>query len=159
MAAVIHRGTEWGWKRVSLFSILVRKVFGRRSTIPKPPEKEPDLAWTSTSGFGGPFEVCFSQDRRVVRVVGQEFSLPPDDRTLIVLVHEGTDGPAAAQISTSVISVPARDGRPPYQHDHTVMARAMADWTRGNQQAWDAAVGADETVREFQRIARDHAKS
>lgn len=153
VAAVIHRGTQSGWKRESLISVLGRAMFGRRPKASTSPALPPHEDWTSSSGVGG--EVCYSEPRRIVRVVGKDFSLPPDDRTLIVLVHEGADGPAAARTSTSVIRVPARAGRPQHSgRDRDDIARAMGEWMRANQEAWDAAVDADEVVREFQRAHR-----
>jgi len=66
-----------------------RKRPAAREFVPLPE------GWDSASGRGGPHEVRFSRERRVVRVGGQEYPLPEAGATLVVLVDEraGTVAP------------------------------------------------------------------
>lgn len=44
--------------------------------------------WSGSSGPQGEWETLYSPDRRVVRVLGREYALPEDGRTLMLLIDE-----------------------------------------------------------------------
>jgi hypothetical protein len=63
--------------------------------------------WAGTAGEHGEQETLYSRHRRVVRVLGRDYALPPDDRTLILLIDE--DGsPTAPTVTSRLLSVPPR---------------------------------------------------
>jgi hypothetical protein len=142
------RGSRWRGLASFAFAL-----FRRRLVAPTPPRLRPDFdemrAWTSTSNFGQPTEVCYSAERRVVRVARQEFTLPSDARTLVVLMDEMAGEPRTVRVETTVIDV---SPLPEFDRAHsgkTERGRARVEWMRARQQAWAAAIDGDETVQRF----------
>jgi len=119
---------------------------------PKPPAPRdfdplPD-GWDAATDHGGPREVLFSRERRVVRVGGHEYALPEDGNTLAVLVDERAE--AHAPTRTHVLRAPtmpkpsldARDGKGQVHHrfrEHDDRANAC----------WRECVMADAVVASF----------
>ena len=150
-AAVVQRRIESLWKSSPIdvrgfFPALLRP---RRPASMAVPGIEQSSAWTSTSNFGGPTEACFSDERRILRVAGEDFEVPVDPRTFVVLVDEVAGVPLGRRICTTLVAVPLRP-----ESDRSMLGRkeygeARINWMRENQRVWREAVDADNTVRTF----------
>jgi hypothetical protein len=102
-AAVVWRGTpaptrgwrEW-WRRLKHRLGPLGLGFHLKGSVPD---------WAGTAGEHGEQETLYSRYRRVVRVLGKDYALPPDDRTLILLIDEAgsPDGPI---VTSHLLSVP-----------------------------------------------------
>ncbi|HEY7234403.1 MAG TPA: hypothetical protein VH539_09665 [Gemmatimonadaceae bacterium] len=106
--------------------------------------------WSSAAGAGGPHEVLFSESRRLVRVGGRDFALPPDERVLVLLAEE----PAKRSDPWTITSHTMEIASCPYRGvDHALDKKAnllrLAEDNREREHAWRTAVEADPTVQSF----------
>jgi hypothetical protein len=114
-AVVLQRRQESRWKKgpvgaVGFFHHLFAHLFSdpRRKRVASRPDVPAAGAWSSTGDFGGPTEACFSAERRIVRVAAQDFALPSDPRTFVVLLDEVAGDQDGPRVSTTLIDVPSR---------------------------------------------------
>ncbi len=63
--------------------------------------------WTGSAGANGEQETLYDSERRTVRVLGRDYSLPEDGRTLILLIDERTDPTKRASVVLRRVAVPA----------------------------------------------------
>ncbi|MCA0375304.1 MAG: hypothetical protein LCH84_06525 [Gemmatimonadetes bacterium] len=159
-AVVVQRRLEPLWTRNPIGALGVLAALFRRSRPTPPPkpshEDDPARRWTSASNIGQPTEVCFSDDRRVVRVAGREFAVPLDPRTFVVLVDEVPGDPDNPRIVTTLIDVPPRPDASCPAPDRAERGQARVAWMRESQHAWAAAIDADPIVRRFLEARAHH---
>lgn len=106
--------------------------------------------WSSAAGAGGPHEVLFSESRQLVRVGGREFSLPTDDRVLVLLAEEPANRSGTWTIesrTTQIAPCPFR-GVDQALDKKANLLRTSED-ARDRDQAWRTAVAADPTIQSF----------
>ncbi len=89
--------------------------------------------WGGAAGGDGEQMTLYHSERRVVRVLGRDYTLPPDDRTLVLLVDEGAVGGPAISVRTVTSPVQPRD-------------RVDED---GPHAVWDPVLKSDPAVRTF----------
>jgi hypothetical protein len=63
--------------------------------------------WTGSAGANGEQETLYDPERRIVRVLGQDYSLPEDDQTLVLLIDERTNPTKRASVVLRRVAVPA----------------------------------------------------
>jgi hypothetical protein len=106
--------------------------------------------WAGSSGPLGEQDTRYDVERRIVRVLGREYPVPPDGRTLVLLVDEGTRANRRPLVVVRTVIAPVvrgpevestRDGASDADQRHqAVMAES---------QAWVAALETDPDVRAF----------
>jgi hypothetical protein len=89
--------------------------------------------WSGAAGGQGEQMTLYHSERRVVRVFGRDYALPPDGRTLVLLVEEGAVGGPA--ISIREVTVPVQ----PH-------SRVDED---GPHAVWNSVLRSDPEVRTF----------
>jgi hypothetical protein len=89
--------------------------------------------WSGTAGGQGEQMTLYHSERRVVRVLGRDYPLPPDGGTLVLLVEEGTVGGPA--ISIRKVTVPVQ----PLGHIDE----------DGSYTVWNSVLRSDPEVRTF----------
>jgi hypothetical protein len=112
--------------------------------------KAPD-GWAGSAGENGENEVLFHSRKGVVRVLGRQFQLPTDGRTLILLVDE--DGlPPGAEPEFTVYSIE----NPVVPHplykpslDKSFILERFNDSHREAGRAWHSALHNDPVVSAF----------
>ncbi|HKW12603.1 MAG TPA: hypothetical protein VJO33_19600, partial [Gemmatimonadaceae bacterium] len=100
--------------------------------------------WSSAAGAGGPHEVLFSESRRLVRVGGRDFPLPPDERVLVLLAEEPAERSGAWTVDSHTMQIASC----PYLGvDHALDKKAnllrMSEDARERDHAWRTAIAAD----------------
>ncbi len=110
--------------------------------------------WGGSAGLHGEQETLFHARRRVVRVLGREYSLPSDGQTLVLLVDENSGASAAPSVSRRTIRAPilARSSIDHAQEPATGERQLNVD---AEQKAWAAALQSDPEVRAFMAPAND----
>lgn len=103
--------------------------------------------WRGGSGMDGEHETLLHDERRIVRVLGRDYPLPPDGRTLVLLID---DTVSPAQVTVRTLAAPTVT-RPPIEHmsPGEELEEAMAEAHRNEDAAWEAALRADPEVQAF----------
>jgi hypothetical protein len=89
--------------------------------------------WSGAAGGDGEQMTLYNSERRLVRVLGRDYTLPPDDQTLVLLVDEGAVGGPA--ISVRMVTGPVQP------HDRVD--------EHGPHAVWDPVLKSDPAVRTF----------
>ncbi len=92
-----------------------------------------NVGWSAAAGGEGEQMTLYHSERRVVRVLGHDYPLPPDGRTLVLLVEEGAVGGPA--ISTRKLTFPIQP------HGYVDESRPHA--------VWDSVFRSEPEVRAF----------
>jgi len=138
--------------RLSLREMLV-DVFARPKRMPVAEVRVP-REWSSAAGAGGPYEVLFSEARRLVRVAGRDFALPADHRTLVLLAVEPSDRSGDWAITSHMIDIaPCPCSSVDRALDKEANLRRMSDENRERDRAWQAAVATDPIIQSFVQAA------
>ena len=103
--------------------------------------------WSGAADFGGPNEVAYSRTRRVVRVLGREFALPPDGQTLIVLVDDNDGEPTFTE--RTVPSEAVANVRVDPSLDKKTNGARMTAAHRVQHATWDRLLRSDPTTLAF----------
>jgi hypothetical protein len=108
-----------------------------------------DVAWSGSAGERGEQETLYHSERCVVRVLGREYALPPDGRTLVLLIDERSST-GAPSVTVRTLSVPTML-RPPVdmRADPATLEQQKAEAAGQEHAAWAAALRADPEVRAF----------
>lgn len=134
--------------------LLVAVVIWRRpatassGTGPRPPWQVPK-GWSGVRGDDGR-EVLYHRQRRVVRVLEREYTLPPRGEALLVLIDEPAPGvsPPAVGVHTLAGAVHMRPAI-----DHTLAKPARLELiiaaSRAEEATWNAAIAAHLAVQSF----------
>lgn len=155
-AVVMQRHLESSLKKRRLGILgLISLLLGRRRPMPKPPVDQ-ESQWTSTSDRGRPTEVCFSAERRMVRVSGQDIAMPNDPRTFVVFADEIESDWRNARLTTTLIEVPVRPKLSMSALDKAERGQAYSKWMQENQRIWAQAIDADAVVRRFLENLEPH---
>jgi hypothetical protein len=139
----VPRPVERGW----IWKELLRLFRPRRP--PPPPELRPLPEGFNSSTGSGPQEILFSETLGLVRTNGRDFPLPPDGRTLVLLLDDRTPNVeptiATHAFSAPVIPRPTRDpsdGRKEF-------LRHIHEHVRLETETWRAAIDRDPVIRAF----------
>ncbi len=62
--------------------------------------------WSGSAGQHGEQETLYHPGRRVVRVLGKEYALPADGRTLVLLIDEDSSAGRAPRVTVRTIAAP-----------------------------------------------------
>ena len=151
-AVVVWRGAASGIVREPLWRGLLH-VFRRRLRRPQVSHRFRSLpdGFNGGASLGDPREVLFSEDLGVVRLLGRDYPLPSDGRTLLLLVDEPPQGPAASTVMVHALDVAPQ---PPFPRIDRSMSkkeigRRIGDQQRAVNAAWHEAVDASPLVRSF----------
>ena len=122
----------------------------RRSPAPHRFRSLPD-GFNGGASLGDPREVLFSEELGIVRLLGRDFPVPSDGRTLLLLVDEPPEGPAASTVTTHSLDVAPQARFPAIDRSlsREEMARRIGDHQRAVNAAWHEALDADPLVRSF----------
>ena len=99
--------------------------------------------WGGAAGADGAQMTLYRSEGRVVRVLGRNYSLPPDGRTLVLLVDETAVGRPA--VSVGLLAVP-------------VQPRSRVEETQAPG-IWDSILRSDPEVRAFMAEWPNDAKT
>jgi hypothetical protein len=106
-AVVIWRGPvvprEWVWSSM----LRGQWPFGRRPSRRRVDEPLPE-PWTAAADQGGPHEVLFSASRGIVQLRGQDYAVPTDGRTLVLLVQDPPDDSEDVGVEPYALAMPPR---------------------------------------------------
>jgi hypothetical protein len=89
--------------------------------------------WAAAAGGDGEQMTLYHSERRVVRVLRRDYPLPPDGRTLVLLIDEGARRRPAIRVRLVTVPVQPRD-------------RVDQD---GPHALWDSVLKSDPEVRTF----------
>ena len=145
-AVIIHRKARRRAVDVPIWRVLLRALslgFGARPAL-EPTLPERTSGWSGSVGKG-PNQVLYSRERALVAACGREFTLPNDERTLLVLIDARS--PAEAVIETHSVAAP---NVPRAELDLT--APKAQNLKRMHQQIADARTVWLRWLREEQRI-------
>ena len=109
-----------------------------------------------SAGANGEWETLYNRERRVVRVLGREYALPVDGRTLVLLVDEGGTAGAAPTVRVRTVlvpSLPRAPTAPPFDGAAAGSEAPAAAIERYG--TWRAALRSDPEVRAFMDDAGD----
>jgi hypothetical protein len=104
--------------------------------------------WNRSAGLHGEQETLFHVRRRVVRVLGREYPLPPDGRTLVLLIDEAGNGRAAPSVTLRTMTAPML-ARPSMDHRLEPTGERLPYDGFVEQKVWAAALRSDPEVRVF----------
>lgn len=147
---VIHRLAEQLPRR-GLFAGLremLTDVWGLVKSQPSRPTPLADAepGWGNASGIGGPFEVRFNAERRLVRAARREIALPSRG-TMVVLIDMRDASDEHPDVSTAVVDIPMRP-RETTSRSGRSSWRERAEMTE-TLRSWNAAIDNDPAVRAF----------
>jgi hypothetical protein len=100
-----------------------------------------DVGWSGAAGRDGEQMTLYHSARLVVRVLGRDYPLPPDGRTLVLLIDDGPVG--RPLISIRMVACP-------------VQPRSRVD-EDGPHAVWNSALKSDPEVRTFMAALSDDA--
>ena len=151
-AVVVWRGGASSVLREPLWHALLR-VFRRRHRRTHVPDRFPSLpeGFNGGASLGDPREVLYSEKLGIVRLLGRDFPVPSDGRTLLLLVDEPSEGPAASTVTSHALDVAPQAPFPAIDRSlsREEMARRIGDHQRGVNAAWHEVVDSDPRVRSF----------
>jgi hypothetical protein len=138
-AAVVWRGA--GARRAGGWRGLLRALRYRLGPFGMGLHLRGNVGWSAAAGGEGEQMTLYHSERRVVRVLGRDYPLPADGRTLVVLVDEGAAGGPAIKIR--IVTGP-------------VQPRSRVD-EDGPHAVWDSVLKSDPEVRTFMADLSDDA--
>ena len=133
---------------------LAAVVIWRRPPAPTPPEGPP-APWRAPDGWSGGRsddgrEVLYHDGRRVVRVLEQEYPLPPTGEALLLLIDEPAPGAAPPAVGVHALAAPVHVLP---QIDRTLDKPAQLKLrlaaARAEHTTWNAAIAAHSAVQAF----------
>jgi hypothetical protein len=150
-AVVVWRGPTAEAERGLLPVLRGLWPFGRR---PRPSHWELPDGWNAAADGGTPSEVLYSTARAAVQVRGRDYALPPDGRTLVLLVHESPgaapETPGEVRVEEHALDTPPQ---PKPVVDPTlpnaVNARRIVEGSDEANRVWFACLARDPAVVAF----------
>ena len=147
-ASFTESGAEPGSVRLAAVVIWRRPPASMRPEGPPTPWRAPD-GWSGGRSDDGR-EVLYHDGQRVVRVLEQEYPLPPTGEALLLLIDEPAPGAAPPAVGVHTLAGPVHV-RPQIDRtlDKPAQLRLRLAAARAEHATWNAAIAAHSAVQAF----------
>jgi len=141
-------GAEPGSIRLAAVVIWRRPPAPMRAERPPTPWRAPD-GWSGGRSDDGR-EVLYHDGRRVVRVLEQEYPLPPTGEALLLLIDDPAPGAAPPGVGVHTLATPVHV-RPQFDRtlDKSAQVKLRLAAARAEHATWNAAIAAHSAVQAF----------